>query len=44
MGLGLVSVRYIVERHGGHISVASEEGSGSTFAIWLPLPEMPGLN
>lgn len=44
MGLGLVSVRYIVEQHGGRISVASEEGSGSTFAIWLPLPEMPGLN
>ncbi|AFM26972.1 sensor histidine kinase [Desulfomonile tiedjei] len=36
-GLGL-SVSYsIIERLGGHIRVASEEGSGTTFTITLPL-------
>jgi signal transduction histidine kinase len=40
-GLGLVSTRYVVEQHGGSISVTSEEGSGSTFAVWLPLHELP---
>jgi signal transduction histidine kinase len=38
-GLGLVSVRYIVEQHGGTITVESKEGIGSTFIIWLPLQE-----
>jgi signal transduction histidine kinase len=38
-GLGLVSVRYIVEQHGGTITVDSREGHGSTFIIWLPLHE-----
>jgi signal transduction histidine kinase len=40
-GLGLVSVRYIVEQHGGTIVVNSEEGKGSTFTIWLPQHEEP---
>jgi signal transduction histidine kinase len=40
-GLGLVSTRYVVEQHGGSITVASEEGSGSTFGVWLPLHELP---
>jgi signal transduction histidine kinase len=26
-----------VERHGGRIEVNSQEGKGTTFAIWLPL-------
>jgi signal transduction histidine kinase len=38
-GLGLVSVRYIVEQHGGTITVESQEGRGSTFLVWLPLHE-----
>jgi CheY-like chemotaxis protein len=36
-GLGLSSVYGTVQRHGGSISVYSEEGQGSTFQILLPL-------
>jgi signal transduction histidine kinase len=39
IGLGLSVVREIVERHGGWVTVESEEGVGSTFAIWLPLSD-----
>jgi signal transduction histidine kinase len=35
-GLGLVSVRQIVEQHGGTVAVESHEGSGATFTIRLP--------
>ena len=37
-GLGLYLARMIVERQGGFIEVASEEGRGSTFTIDLPNP------
>jgi len=36
-GIGLSSVRQIVEQHGGDVSVQSQVGVGSTFVVRLPL-------
>ncbi len=36
-GLGLSITYGIVERHGGSISVASSEGSGTTFTVKIPV-------
>jgi signal transduction histidine kinase len=38
-GLGLSIVYGIIKEHGGNISVASSEGQGTTFSIYLPLRE-----
>jgi signal transduction histidine kinase len=36
-GIGLASAKYIVNQHGGDISVESERGVGSTFTVKLPI-------
>jgi len=41
VGLGLPTVRQIVEQHGGTIDVESKVGDGTTFSIWLPRQATP---
>jgi PAS domain S-box-containing protein len=36
-GLGLAMVKQLTELQGGAVAVASAEGEGSRFAVWLPL-------
>ena len=36
-GLGLAIVRQVMAGHGGLVTIRSSAGSGSTFALWLPL-------
>ena len=38
-GLGLVITKHIIEAHGGHISMQSEEGVGTTFFFTLPIED-----
>ncbi|HSH90131.1 MAG TPA: PAS domain S-box protein, partial [Ramlibacter sp.] len=39
-GLGLAMVKQLAELHGGTVAVASAEGEGACFAVWLPLREV----
>ncbi|GCE04647.1 sensor histidine kinase [Dictyobacter aurantiacus] len=38
LGIGLYICDSIVKRHGGYINVQSEEGRGSAFSVFFPLP------
>ncbi len=40
-GLGLAISQEIMQLHGGHITVESQVGKGSTFTVWFPTPEAP---
>ncbi len=40
-GLGLAIVARIVQAHGGVITVQSQQGVGTRFALWLPVDEEP---
>jgi two-component system sensor histidine kinase SenX3 len=40
-GLGLAIVRHVAGNHRGEVSVASEEGAGSTFTLRLPASPAP---
>ena len=42
-GLGLATVHATVRAHGGHVTVESEPGRGSTFVLFLPVAAGPGV-
>lgn len=39
-GLGLATTYSVITKHGGHISVASKQGCGTTFTLYLPASEL----
>lgn len=40
-GLGLMTVKQILERHNGKLSITSVENCGTTVDLWLPLARVP---
>ena len=40
-GLGLTTAYSIITKHGGHISVESSPGEGTSFTIYLPASDLP---
>jgi two-component system, cell cycle sensor histidine kinase and response regulator CckA len=40
-GLGLSTVRSIVENHNGFINLKTQPGRGTTFRVYLPVPDVP---
>ncbi|WP_411380224.1 sensor histidine kinase [Pseudomonas sp. MPB26] len=40
-GLGLAMVKQLTDLHGGSVAVASREGGGARFVVWLPLHRTP---
>jgi signal transduction histidine kinase len=39
-GLGLPIAKWIIESHGGRLTVESKVGQGTTFSVWLPAMPM----
>lgn len=40
-GMGLAIVKQVAEAHGGHVTVQSAPGQGTTFKVCLPAGEQP---
>lgn len=40
-GLGLASAKRVIEEHGGHIAIESQQGVGTKVCLWLPAVREP---